>query len=253
MATQAQSVATLSANNPDVLEGTANAFAETTHGFLQALQTVWPQCPNLNQLITDFESTVNGPIEALRRTLRIELIKTFHHHFEPLYTRVRAHDSTIFTEVQLPDMLKRINIHEKWAEASPSTRSTIFAWVDELCNAAELYGFYEMVPPTLLTKLTGVALEVAANSENGGGVDPTAIEKMMVGMPQEEMEEFAKTMMESPSKIQALLGVVGRMQGGGAAGTAPAGSFDASSLMQAMGGGGAGGLMGMIQGLGGGH
>jgi hypothetical protein len=212
----------VAAKEPDILKATIATFCRDTEGFLAAMSGVWPECPAVARLCDGFEATVNCSIEGVRDLARQSLIRTFHDNMKPYYQRARQNDGSIFFgDARNVDVLRDIQMDVKWRDSGidDTTRSTIFAWLNRLCGSAELWSFYVRVPANMLNRLTGVAMTMASECDSGdGGINPANLEStitdLMTGLDQDELQNFAESIMSEPSSLQSLMGMVGRLGAG---------------------------------------
>lgn len=112
----------------------ADVFIAHGDGFLDAMADVWPECEWLRRARTRFDA-------ATRRDRHI-VITQFHAAMAPYYTRVRANDGSIFFEtIRGPGVLASVHMTHKWCDPGidDATRTTIFEWLQRLCDSAEAY------------------------------------------------------------------------------------------------------------------
>ena len=160
----------LDQNMPDILQTTINQFCDDVEGFLEAMGAVWPECEGVAQLRREFGLTARSPMATVRNLAQRTIIDTFHREMAPFYTRVRAEDGSIFFEAgDKIDILKNINMAAKWDDQAVDdvTRKNVFAWLIRICGHSELYSFYARVPPAMLRRFTGVAMDLASQDGTG--------------------------------------------------------------------------------------
>jgi hypothetical protein len=233
----------------DIVAATTDTFTDHAAGFLDAMVNVWPECQGLRGAQAQFDATLKCGVAAVRELARRTAITKFHTALAPFYARVRENDGSIFFETT-SGMLADIHMADKWRDPTidDETRAAIFEWLQHMCDSAEMYSFYSKVPPGMLTRITGLATDLSKKGHEA--IDPVAIGRLMTDIPEADMQEFAQSMMAQPGSLNAIVGMMGRLGGGGgptAAGAA--GGIDVQAILRSVqgapgmmpGGGGGGG------------
>ena len=211
----ADTLATISPENPDILADALGKFTDDVENFLEAMADVWPDCGAVRKLQGEFLATARSSVAPVRDMAQKAIITQFHTTMAPLYDRCRASDHTIFGEANV-SILQDIDMVGKWNDnIDDATRDAIFAWLVRICTHAELYNFYSQVPHGMLSRLTGAAMNMATTMGDG----PLDMQKLqatvgslMGSLDPNEMQNFAQTIASQPSSL-AILGRMGADQG----------------------------------------
>lgn len=199
-------------NAPDLLTATADTFATDCGSFLESLVAVFPECPHLATLLSTFNATCNSSISPIRSAARTKLIEEFDAQLRDHYLRIRDRDASALGDFS-NGFLADIALVDKWNDAGidDATRDAIWQWLDTLAQSSQLYSFYKKVPTGMLSKLSGVAMDLS--KEGNPAIDPKLFETVFESLDPSEVQTFAQEMMAQPSNLEAVLGLVSRTAG----------------------------------------
>jgi len=204
------------------------AFVSTVEELLNGLFDVFPECDKVKKKLLKFRAFVKTPAVldeqgAVLEEPRIKidgakmLIKDWHSQMSPFYDVVRRRDMATLFNSDLK-IIEELDIRTKWQdpEFDQESRENLFQYIDSLNMYSQMYC---SIPTRMLSKIEGVAQQLAAKMANGetnlASLDLFKIgESVIQGTSEEELMEFAGNMGEIQKMMQASAAHFGGSAGG---------------------------------------
>jgi len=138
-------------SNGDMRETMLFSFMESLGNFLMSASRVFPTCPVLKKLDEEYtQRTADlGPEkEAERRLFAHKVLTEWQTNFKPYYDLVQDKDADRLFESDLVKhpLFKSIHIADKWKFSSLSVRATVFEYLRQICEYANVYTVLKTCP-----------------------------------------------------------------------------------------------------------
>ena len=141
-----------------------SAWTEMFDNFLNELIETFPEEPAMKKYKTSFE--------LLRKTNPRKCIDAYMTSITPIQQHIMSKDEDFFMKESV-EFLKEINIKKHWtADLSENTKDAIWQYLQTLYILGTTI---TMIPPEALDMIENVATDCAANIQNGGQLDPSAL------------------------------------------------------------------------------
>ena len=141
-----------------------SAWTEMFDNFLNELIETFPEEPAMKKYKTSFE--------LLRKTNPRKCIDAYMTSITPIQQHIMSKDEDFFMKESV-EFLKEINIKKHWtSDLSENTKDAIWQYLQTLYILGTTI---TMIPPEALDMIENVATDCAANIQNGGQFDPSAL------------------------------------------------------------------------------
>jgi len=154
-------------------------------------------------------------------------------------------------EAQENNLIRDLQIAQKWAECDSETQNVIWEYVETLLYYGTMYTTYTIIPDNMMAELNKCALGVIQEKAASGmpmteeNVQQSLGElapKILASMKQDDIMAFGMKMMQNPHMMQDLMGMAKNVQN-----VMP--GFDTQNMMKNIMPGGLEGMQSMLSGL----
>lgn len=193
-------------SQPDPITLCIERFVQMEGEFIAALLDVFPECMKLKTANVKFNIACKLPGQHQQR------IEEWIQYMFPLKRAIQDRDhAKVMVNKQFPPSVQEIDIQSKWQDpdVDDETRAAIYDYLDELMRIADMYHLYTAVPGGMMTSLTSMAEEIAADMREGR-MDMTNLDfqglsaRISAQIDPEDLNAFAQGI--DPGLMQNMLG-----------------------------------------------
>ena len=197
---------------PDPIALCIQKFIDMEGEFISALIDVFPECMKLKTAKMKFDVACKVAGQNQQR------VEEWIQYMFPLKRAIQERNhSRVMVNAQFPPSVQEIDIERKWQDddLDDETREAIYDYLDELMRIADMYHLYTAVPGGMMTSLTSMAEEIAADIREGrmdmGAMDLQGLsQRISAQIDPDDLNAFAQGI--DPGMVQNMLGSMNMMQ-----------------------------------------